>query len=57
MDTYYNYMVEVNTDGIRLERVIFSYRDEALYFAEIRRKQGYRVSVKPMMMQTHKSTK
>lgn len=50
-NTYYNYMVEVNSDGMRLERVIFSYRDEALNFADHRRKQGFRVLVKPMLLQ------
>lgn len=47
---YYNYMVEVSSDGLRLERVIFSYRDEALYFAENRRRQGYRVQIKPLLL-------
>lgn len=47
---YYNYMVEVSSEGLRLERVIFNYRDEALYFAETRRKQGYRVQIRPLSL-------
>lgn len=40
------YYVTVAHDNLILERVRFSYRDEALYFAEARRKQGYIVTIK-----------
>lgn len=40
------YLITVADDGMILERMLFSYRDEALYFAEVRRKQGYTVTVK-----------
>ena len=40
------YLITVADDGIVLERMLFSYRDEALYFAEARRKQGYTVTIK-----------
>ena len=39
------YKIEVS-DGTRiLEKIIFTYRDEAIYFAEKRRKQGYTVTL------------
>ena len=41
-----NYLVEVFDNGLRIESALFSERDRALYFAERRRKQGYRVVVK-----------
>ena len=41
-----NYLITVNDGFINIERVIFSYRDEALYFAEQRRKQGFTVTIK-----------
>ena len=41
-----NYLVIVSDKGVIVEQMIFSYRDEALYFAECRRKQGYFVTVK-----------
>lgn len=40
-----NYLITVIADNITLEKVIFSYRDEALHFADIRRKQGYLVTI------------
>ena len=43
-----NYLVIVTDDGIIIEKMVFSYRDEALYFVECRRKQGYVVTVKSM---------
>lgn len=43
-----NYYVTVMSENTVLERVVFSYRDEALYFAEKRRRQGYIVTVKPI---------
>ena len=45
-----NYYVTVMLEDTVLERVVFSYRDEALYFAEKRRKQGYIVTVKPIIV-------
>ena len=41
-----NYYVTVCDGEQVLERVIFTYRDEALYYADKRRKQGYVVTVK-----------
>ena len=41
-----NYYVIVMDDNMILEKVMFSYRDEALHFAEARRKQGYIVTIK-----------
>lgn len=40
-----HYLVCVADGNTLLERVIFTYRDEACYFAEIRRKQGYVVTI------------
>lgn len=40
-----NYLVIVSDDGNIIEKVVFSYRDEALYFTECRRKQGYVVTL------------
>ena len=41
-----NYLVKVFDDYTFLvERVVFSYRDEALHFADIRRKQGFLVKI------------
>lgn len=39
------YLVTVSDDNISLERIIFSYYDEAIFFAERRRKQGYFVTI------------
>ena len=41
-----DYLVIVSADGVILEHVHFTYRDEAMYFVERRRKQGYTVTVK-----------
>ena len=43
-----NYFVTVMSENTILERVVFSYRDDALNFAEKRRRQGYIVTVKPI---------
>lgn len=40
------YLITVYENGVILERMLFSYRDEALTYAERRRKQGYVVTVK-----------
>lgn len=45
---YYMYLVEVISDGIRVERITFTYKDDALSFAERRRKQGYLATIKPV---------
>ena len=39
------YLVIVADGETLLEKVIFSYRDEACYFANARRKQGYLVTI------------
>ena len=44
-----NYLVIVSDDEIIIEKMVFSYRDEALYFVECRRKQGYVVTLKPII--------
>ena len=41
-----NYLVIVTDDGIIIEKMVFPYRDEALYYLECRRKQGYFVTIK-----------
>ena len=41
-----NYLVIVTDDGTIIEKMVFSYRDEALYYLECRRKQGYLVTIK-----------
>ena len=41
-----NYLVIVSDNGIIIEKIVFSYRDEALYYLECRRKQGYIVTIK-----------
>ena len=41
-----NYLVIVSDDGTIIEKIEFSYRDEALYYLECRRKQGYFVTIK-----------
>lgn len=41
-----NYLITVSDNTIILERIVFSYRDEALFYAEKRRKQGYIVMIK-----------
>ena len=43
-----NYLVIVSDDGNIIEKMVFSYRDEALYYLECRRKQGYFVTIKTM---------
>lgn len=43
-----SYFVTVMSENTVLERVVFSYRDDALNFAEKRRRQGYIVTVKPI---------
>ena len=44
----YNYLVSVYDDTKRIMSVVFSYRDEALYFAEKNRKCGLSVEVTPV---------
>ena len=41
-----NYLITVSDGSINIERILFIYRDEALFFAEQRRKQGYTVTIK-----------
>lgn len=41
-----NYLVETYDHNERIEYVVFTDRDRALYFAERRRKQGYNATVK-----------
>ena len=41
-----DYLVIVSDDEIIIEKVVFSYRDEALYYLECRRKLGYFVTIK-----------
>ncbi len=41
-----NYLIIVSDNGIIIEKMVFSYRDEALYYLECRRKQGYFVTIK-----------
>ena len=41
-----NYLVIVSEDGNIIEKMVFSYRDEALHYLECRRKQGYFVTIK-----------
>ena len=45
-----NYLVIVTDDGIIIEKMVFSYRDEALYYLECRRKQGYFVTLKSVVL-------
>ena len=40
-----NYLVTVSDHTTVIEKVVFSYRDEALHFADIRRKQGFSVEI------------
>lgn len=40
------YLVETYDSDQCIERVVFNDRDRALYFAERRRKQGYKAIVK-----------
>ena len=40
-----NYIVKVFDNTTLIERVVFSYGDEALYFADVRRKQGFSVEI------------
>lgn len=41
-----NYLVIVSDNNGIIEKAVFSYRDEALYYLECRCKQGYFVSIK-----------
>lgn len=41
-----NYYVIVMNDNMILEKIMFSYRDEALHFVNARRRQGYIVTIK-----------
>ena len=43
-----NYLVVVSDNNVIIEKITFSYRDEALYYLECRRKQGYVVTLKPI---------
>ena len=45
-----NYLVIVSDNGIIIEKMVFSYRDEALYYLECRRKQGYFVTLKTIVI-------
>lgn len=45
-----NYLVTVYEGDARIERVIFTYRDEAICFADRRRKQGYRVFINSIVI-------
>lgn len=40
-----NYLVTVSDHTTVIEKVVFSYRDEALHFADVRRKQGFIVTI------------
>ena len=41
-----SYLIIVSDNENIIEKMIFSYRDEALYYLECRRKQGYFVTIK-----------
>lgn len=41
-----NYLITVSDNDKVLEKIVFSYYDIAMYFAERRRKQGYTVTIK-----------
>ena len=45
-----NYYITVSDNKQILEKVIYDDRDMALYFAERRRKQGYIVTVKVIII-------
>lgn len=45
-----NYLVIVFDNDIIIEKMIFSYRDEALLYSECRRKQGYFVTIKSVVI-------
>lgn len=45
-----NYLVIVFDNENIIEKMIFSYRDEALYYLECRRKQGYVVTIKSVVI-------
>ena len=49
-----NYLVIVTDEGIIIEKMVFSYRDEALYYLECRRKQGYLVTLKSIELEKEK---
>ena len=42
------YLIIVSDNGNIIEKMVFSYRDEALYYLECRRKQGYFVTLESM---------
>ena len=41
-----DYLIIVSDKGTIIEKLVFTYRDEAIYFVERRRKQGYFVTIK-----------
>ena len=45
-----NYLVIVFDNETIIEKMIFSYRDEALHYVECRRKQGYFVTIKSVVI-------
>lgn len=45
-----NYLVIVFDNDNIIEKMIFSYRDEALYYVECKRKQGYFVTIKSVVI-------
>ena len=45
-----NYYITVSDSSQILEQLIYDDRDRALYFAERRRKQGYTVTVKVIIL-------
>lgn len=45
-----NYLVIVFDNDTIIEKMIFSYRDEALFYLECRRKQGYFVTLKSVVI-------
>ena len=45
-----NYYVTVMLENTIIERIVFEYRESALNFAERRRKQGYLVTIKPIIV-------
>ncbi|MBO7692609.1 MAG: hypothetical protein J6T10_08260 [Methanobrevibacter sp.] len=45
-----DYLVIVSDNYIIIEKIRFSYRDEALYYLECRRKQGYFATIKSIKL-------
>lgn len=45
-----NYLVIVCDNNTIIEKMVFSYRDEALHFVACRRKQGYFVTIKSVVI-------